>query len=162
MILIISICITISLIYIKQIRNHTRAIKQCVLLLENIKIYIEYRNLSIEEIFSVLDKSNNYDLLFFLNEIKNEINADCFVDFNKIFLKNSFFNCFDEEDIENLKGFFSMLGRSDTNGQILNCNLYKKLFEKKYLQLEYNEKSQCKSAATLAMGVGLLFSIIVI
>lgn len=155
------ICTTLSLIYVKQIKNHTNAIKQCVLLIENIKILIEYKNLTVDEIFETVCSTENYDLLFFLNEIRCGID-EYYTTIKNIFSSNKVLSCFDAEDIEHLKGFFSMLGRSDTNGQILNCELYKNLFEKKYLQLENNENSKCKSTFTLVLGVGLLFSIIVI
>lgn len=157
-----SVCIVISLIYIKQIKNHTRAIRQCVLLVENIKILIEYRNLSIEEIFDNISASDNYDLLVFIKDLKRGIDIQYYENLNKVFSTNSLLNYFDSEDIDYLKGFFSMLGRSDTNGQIMNCDLYKNLFEKKLLLLEGNENNRCKSTATLTMGLGMLFSIIVI
>lgn len=157
-----SVCIVISLIYIKQIKNHTRAIRQCVLLVENIKILIEYRNLSIEEIFDNISASDNYDLLIFIKDLKRGIDNQYYENLNKVLSTNSLLNYFDSEDIDYLKGFFSMLGRSDTNGQIMNCDLYKNLFEKKLLLLEGNENNRCKSTATLTMGLGMLFSIIVI
>lgn len=157
-----SVCIVISLIYIKQIKNHTRAIRQCVLLVENIKILIEYRNLSIEEIFDNISASDNYDLLVFIKDLKRGIDNQYYENLNKVLSTNSLLNYFDSEDIDYLKGFFSMLGRSDTNGQIMNCDLYKNLFEKKLLLLEGNENNRCKSTATLTMGLGMLFSIIVI
>ncbi len=157
-----SVCIVISLIYIKQIKNHTRAIRQCVLLVENIRILIEYRNLSIEEIFDNISASDNYDLLIFIKDLKRGIDIQYYENLNKVFSTNSLLNYFDSEDIDYLKGFFSMLGRSDTNGQIMNCDLYKNLFEKKLLLLEGNENNRCKSTATLTMGLGMLFSIIVI
>lgn len=157
-----SVCIVISLIYIKQIKNHTRAIRQCVLLVENIKILIEYRNLSIEEIFDNISASDNYDLLIFIKDLKRGIDNQYYDNLNKVLSTDSLLNYFDSEDIDYLKGFFSMLGRSDTNGQIMNCDLYKNLFEKKLLLLEGNENNRCKSTATLTMGLGMLFSIIVI
>lgn len=157
-----SVCIVISLIYIKQIKNHTRAIRQCVLLVENIRILIEYRNLSIEEIFDNISASDNYDLLIFIKDLKRGIDNQYYENLNKVLSTNSLLNYFDSEDIDYLKGFFSMLGRSDTNGQIMNCDLYKNLFEKKLLLLEGNENNRCKSTATLTMGLGMLFSIIVI
>lgn len=150
-----------SLLYVKQINNHTKAIKQCVLLIENIKILIEYKNLSVKEIFEEISNTNSYNMLVFLDNIKNGVN-EYHQTLNNVFSKENSLNMFDLDDIEHLKGFFSMLGKSDTSGQILNCNLYKNLFEKKYLQLEENKNLKCKSTATITLGIGLLFSIIVI
>ena len=81
---------------------------------------------------------------------------------NKVFIDSRLLNIFDCEDIEFIKGFFSMLGTSDTNGQIVNCSLYKKLFEKKYSQLVSIEKSKCKWTSTLSIGLGLVISIFLI
>lgn len=156
-----SVCTVTSLIYVKQIKDHTKAIRQCILLIENIKILIEYKNLSIEEIFENICKSANYRLLTFLDDIRCGI-GEYHKTLNNIFSEKRTLNGFDDEDLEYLKGFFSMLGGSDTCGQIINCDLYKNFFEKKYLQLEKNEKSKCKSTLTVILGVGTLFSIIVI
>ena len=68
-------------------------------------------------------------------EIKKGLN-DYHRTLKNVFEDKKLFNNFDDEDVEYLKGFFSMLGTSDTDGQIVNCNLYKKLFEKKHYQLE--------------------------
>ena len=47
---------------------------QVILLIENIKILIEYKNISITEIFNIVLSSDNYNLLFFLVEIKKGLN----------------------------------------------------------------------------------------
>ncbi len=155
------ICTITSLIYVKQIKNHTKSVMQCILLVENIKILIEYKNMSITEIFNVICCSGNYNHLTFLDNIKNGLN-EYHKTLNEVFADKSLLFGFDSEDIEYIKGFFSILGTSDTNGQIVNCNLYKKLFEKKYAQLVSIEKSKCKCTSTLSIGMGLLISIIII
>lgn len=154
-------CTVISLMYVKQIKNHTKSVMQCVLLIENIKVLIEYKNMSVLEIFNVVSCSNNYSLLTFLNKINDGLD-EYYKTINDVFSDGNIVNIFDYEDIENIKGFFSMLGVSDANGQITNCNFYKNFFEKKHIQLETEEKSKCKCVATLTFGVGLLLSIIII
>ena len=132
-----------------------------MLLIENIKILIEYKNMSVAEIFNIICSSDNYNCLIFLNEIRKGI-ADYHKTLIDVFEDKSTFYGFDNEDIEYIKGFFSMLGTSDTNGQLVNCSLYKKLFEKKHSQLVSVEKSKCKCTSTLSIGMGLLISIIII
>lgn len=156
-----SVCIVVSLIYIKHIKNHTKAVRQCALMIENIKILIEYKNLNVSEIFNVICNSVNYSQLTFLSAIKSGI-CDYQNTVNEVFQNRDDLLIFDTEDLEYLKGFLSMLGRSDTYGQVTNCNLYKKLFEKKCAELESSEKTRCKCAATVIVGIGLLFSIILI
>lgn len=150
-----------SLIYVNQIKNHKKSVLQIILLIENIKILIEFKNISITEIFYIICSTDKYPLLTFLDDIKNGL--DNYQNTLKDVLndKKMYFQ-FDTEDIEYIKGFFSMLGTSDTYGQIVNCDLYKKLFEKKYSQLLLIEKSKCKCTSTLSIGIGLLISIIII
>ena len=149
------------MICVRQIKNHTQAIKQSVLLVENIRMLIEYNNLSLKEIFENISKKDTYNLLEFLNTINYGID-DYNNTLDSVFSEKSFIAYLDKEDCENFKGFLSMLGKSDTDGQILNCNLYKNLFEKKYLQLENDEISRCKSTITLTMCFGMLFLIVAI
>lgn len=134
---------------------------QSILLIENIKILIEYKNLSITEIFNAMCSSENYNLLTFLVDIKKGL-SDYQKTITEVFESKDLHKIYDYEDIEYIKGFFSMLGASDTNGQIINCDLYKKLFEKKYSQLASNEKSKCKCTGVLSIGIGLLISIMII
>lgn len=159
--MILLTCTVISLIHVKQIKNHTKSIMQIVLLIENIKILIEYKNMSITEIFDTICCSENYHLLTFLENIKKGL-SDYHTTLNEVLVDKNLLYLFDYEDIEYIKGFFSMLGTSDSNGQIVNCDLYKKLFENKHLQLTLIEKSKCKCTSTLTIGLGILISIIII
>lgn len=159
--MIMLICIVISVTSVKQIKNHTKSVMQMILLIENIKILIEYKNTSISEIFDVVCNNENYNYLTFLNYLKNGLD-DYHKTLNNVFVNKNLLNEFDCEDVEYIRGFFSMLGTSDINGQIVNCDLYKKLFDKKYLQLASNENSRCKCTSTLFMGIGFLISIILI
>ncbi len=155
------VCTTISMTRVKQIKNHTKSVMQFILLIENIEILIEYKNMSISEIFDFVCNNENYSCLTFLNDIKNGL-KNYYDTLDKVFADKKLLYVFDCEDIEYISGFFSVLGSSDTNGQILNCNLYKKLFEKKYSQLKSSEKTECKCVSTLSIGLGLLISITII
>ena len=55
-----------------------------------------------------------------------------------------------------------MLGKSDINGQILNCKMYKETFRKQLNVLEDKEQDRCKSISTIILGFGMLLAIIVI
>ncbi len=132
-----------------------------MLLIENIKILINYKNLNINEIFESVCDSDAYNNLTFLNDIKNGV-SEYSETLNNVFSTNLVKCGFDNLDIEYLKGFFSVLGKTDTQGQLLNCDLYKSLFEKKYLQLEFDEKSKCKITPTLIFCCGFFFLIVTI
>lgn len=155
------LCTTASTICVKQIKNHSKSVMQLILLIENIKILIEYKNMNISEIFNVLCSSDCYSLLTFLDKISSGL-SEYQETVNIIFSNKNLNNAFDQDDVEYMKNFFSMLGTSDTNGQIVNCNLYKNIFEKKYLQLDLAEKSKCKCVSTLLIGFGMLISIFII
>lgn len=133
-------------------------------MIENIEILINYSNLQLSDLIMNLSGNSSFSNLIFIDEIKDRI-TDSF-DFNyicnEIFDDKSIMYSFDDEDVELLKGFFSGLGKSDVNGQILNCKTYKEFFKQKLLQLESQEKVKCKSQTAVTVGLGLLFSIVVI
>lgn len=157
------ICVILSLDYIKRIKNHIFSVRQFLLLLENIKILIMYKNLSVEEIFDFVSKSESYELLGFINVINKSIkdNNEFYkiVD-NSLFLKTE--NYFDKQDSDDIKNFLLMLGNSDTDGQLLNCDLYKNLFNKKLSILESNEEKKQKTGISLISGIGIVLIILII
>ncbi|MBO5334170.1 MAG: stage III sporulation protein AB [Clostridia bacterium] len=149
---------------VRQIKRHTNAIRQCLLMIENIEIYLAYNNMTISEVFRILDKSCLYNELCFIPTIlSNDKNGSfetilnvttlCRIDSSIIF---------DANDKEYIKGFLSMLGKSDINGQILNCKMYKDIFKKKLKILEDKEQESCKSISTIILGFGILLAIIII
>lgn len=158
------ISFAVTLYLVKQIKSHTTSIRQCVLMIENIEILINYSNLELSDLIMNLYENSNFSNLLFINEIKNRM-SDSF-DFNficsEVFDDKTIMNTFDDEDVELLKGFFSGFGKSDVNGQILNCKTYKEFFKQKLLLLESQEKVKCKSQTAVAIGLGLIFSIVVI
>lgn len=162
MILIISIMVTLYMT--KQIKLHTHLVRQCVLMLENIEIYINYANHNIKEIFKVLSENDNFDALNFIDEIFKMLtdNSDYKSICNTVLGDKYIMSCFDEDDIELLKGFFLSLGQSDINGQILNCKTYKEFFKQKQALLELQEKAKCKTQTAITIGLGLVFSIVII
>lgn len=122
-----------------------------------------YKNLSIEEIFDFVSKSEAYELLGFIKVINKSIkdNNEFYeiVD-NSLFLKTE--NYFDKQDSDDIKNFLLMLGNSDTEGQLLNCDLYRNLFNKKLSILELNEEKQRKTGVSLISGIGLVLIILII
>lgn len=151
------ISFTASTVFIKQTKNHTLAVKQCIVLIENIKILIEYQGADVNNIFYQLSKSNNYNLLDFVLPLSEKAEEIALYIKEKQDFKN-----LDKEDSDNMKGFLSMLGKSDIAGQISNCELYKAFFQNKLDILEKNEKSKCKNISALTIGVGLILSILII
>lgn len=149
---------------VKQIKRHTNAVKQCLLMIDNIEIHLLYNNVNVSELFSILDNSSMYNELGFIKIILSNINNGSvdiiFNDKTSSSIDSS--AALDEKDKENIKGFLSMLGKSDINGQILNCKMYKELFKKKLSYLEENEQERCKSISTIILGFGLLLAIIMI
>lgn len=134
------------------------------MMLENIELLIEYRNMPVEIIFDVLTKSNNYGLLSFIPDMDKKIKTG--IDLSKTF-EQCLYNSeakktFDSEDLTFLRSFFSMLGKSDLTGQLSNCKLHKEFLKNKLIKLESEEKMKCKSSGTLIIGIGVLFSIIII
>lgn len=134
------------------------------MMFENIEILLEHRNLSIDDIFKFLIKSDNYKYLKFIEYFDNSITTTN--DYEKV-VTDSIFNkdvkkYFDSDDLNLLKGYFSVLGKTDLQGQILNCRLYKDFFKKKLHILESEENIKCKSASTIILGAGIIFIIFLI
>lgn len=132
-------------------------------MLENIKILIMYKNLSVEELFDYVLKSDTYDLLGFIDTLNNNIkehNQFYEIINDSLFSKTE--NYFDREEVEDIKNFLLMLGNSDTEGQMLNCELYKNMFNKKLSILEQNKETQRKTGVSLIFGVGVVLIILII
>lgn len=132
-------------------------------MLENIKILIMYKNLSVEELFDYVLKSDSYDLLGFIETLNNNIkehNQFYEIINDSLFSKTE--NYFDREEVEDIKNFLLMLGNSDTEGQMLNCELYKNMFNKKLSILEQNKETQRKTGVSLIFGVGVVLIILII
>ncbi|MBR5544380.1 MAG: hypothetical protein IKU66_02795 [Clostridia bacterium] len=153
----------VSIIYIKLIKNHTDSVRQLVLMIENIKILIIYKNLSVEDIFDYVSKSDIYGLLGFIKVLNQNIkeNGRFYEMVNDaLFLDTE--NYLDKEDIDNVKSFLSMLGNSDAEGQKLNCDLYKNMFNKKLSALEQNEEKERKTGISLILGIGFVLILLII
>lgn len=147
-----------------QIKNHTHSVRQCLLMLENTQILLEYSNISLSELFAGLSENDNYNLLRFLGEINCRLEnglsfSSAYSETLKIHKNVKYL---DKDDIDNLMGFFSQLGKSGIDGQIQNCCLYKEFFRQKLAVTESQEKSKCKSSAVIAMGFGTMISILLI
>lgn len=152
----------IVLTSIKQIKRKTKIIRQCYLMVENIEIYLGYKNSSIKEIFNEVCNTNLYDELEFIQIIKSNINNNCDNVINEnILICVDSINLLDNKDKDNVKSFLFMLGKTDLNGQIMNCKFYKEYFKTKLKSLEENENNKCKSISAIIIGLGLFITIIV-
>lgn len=134
------------------------------MMLENIEMLLTHRNLSIDKIFEFLNINDNFKKLKFIDFFIKEFSMQN--DYDKA-LKASLTNqenakCFDEEDLELLKGYFSVMGKTDLTGQISNCRLYKEFFKQKLQKLESEENIKCKSTGTFILGAGALVIIVLI
>ena len=132
-------------------------------MIENIKILIIYKNLSVEDIFDYVSKSDIYGLLGFIKVLNQNIkeNGRFYEMVNDaLFLDTE--NYLDKEDIDNVKSFLSMLGNSDAEGQKLNCDLYKNMFNKKLSALEQNEEKERKTGISLILGIGFVLILLII
>ncbi len=133
-------------------------------MIENIEIYLGYKNSSIKEVFNELNNTDLYDELAFIKIIKSNIDdndCDCVVNKNILSCIDSI-SLLENKDKDNIKSFMSMLGKTDLNGQIMNCKIYKEYFKTKLKYLEENENNKCKSISTIIIGLGLFITIIIV
>ncbi len=160
--LILITTIIFAVNYIRKIHLHTKALKQCCLLIENIEILLSYNNLSVNEIFRILSENKSYYLLSFINEVSKSISNNTYILYEenvKRIFDNKYLN---KNEKESLIDFLSMLGKSDLNGQIINCKTYKEIFKKKLNDYEINEQKNCKTSGTLIVGIGFLIIIMIV
>lgn len=150
--------------YIKKVKLHSKALKQCFFMIENIEILLQYNNLSIKEIFRVLSNNKTYNLLSFLEKINDYFQNNEF----EYFLNDKNISCIksnmylNSEDKQILLDFFYSLGKSDLNGQLIYCKTYKDAIKKKQKEYELKEIGECKSTGMLILGIGFLIVILVI
>lgn len=130
------------------------------MMLENIEILLEHRNLSVDGIFNYLKNNDNFKKLKFIDYINNQNDYDNMS--SEAFSSYENTRYFDKEDIELLKGYFSVMGKTDLQGQISNCRLYKEFFKQKLLSLESEESTKCKSTGTIIVGAGVMLIILII
>lgn len=132
-------------------------------MLENIEILLDCTNIDLYNLFFNLSNEDNYSKLLFIKEIS--INLDNGLSFSDAYtsaLVNSKKNYLDSYDLDLLKGFFSILGKSDLDGQISNCRLYKSFFNRRLKVLESKIDEKCKSTYAISLGCGIMISIIVL
>ncbi len=134
------------------------------MMLENIEILLEHRGLSINSIFNFLKTSKNFNHLNFINTLNDTLSTknDYESAVSKAFSSYANTKNFDNDDLELLKGYFSVMGKTDLSGQISNCRLYKDFFKQKLVRLEKEENMKCKSAGTFIVGTGVLLIIVLI
>lgn len=157
-------CLISAMWSIGRIKNHTSAVRKCVMMLENIEMLLEHRNLSIGAIFDYLKNNKNFKELRFIDIFNNEMlnKNDYEFAISKALSNYENYKYFDNADLELLRGYFSVMGKTDLSGQISNCRLYKEFFKQKLLKLEAEENIKCKSTGTFIVGTGVLVIIILI
>lgn len=157
--LIIASAVLLNISYIKQIKNRTEALRQVYLMIDYIEISIKYQSLDLKDIFRHIYNSDKFKLLVFLKDFKKSDFSSDFSQYSFRSLKNA--NMFSPYSCELLNGFFSMLGKSDVDGQILNCETYKKFFKAEQECVQAEEEQKIKTGSALLLGVMLLLLIII-
>lgn len=152
--------ILVNISYIKQIKNSTEALRQVYLMIDYIEICIKYQNSDLKEIFQHIYNSDKFPLLPFIKDFKK---LNFTVDFSKYsFHSVKNMNYFAPYSCELLNGYFSMLGKSDVDGQILNCETYKEFFKQEVDKAYKSEERKIKTGSCLIFGIMLLMLIIIL
>lgn len=162
--LILSASGILTLCAVRQIKNHTEAVRQSILLIENIEIMLEYRSLTVAEIFYNLSLLPNFSLLSYIKEINRSLSMGLEYErtYSDAVCDLSLTRNYDSEDRNYMSGFLSMLGKSDVSGQLANCRMYKEFFKTKLRVLENDEDNRCRSLSAVIVGAGVMLSVIII
>ncbi len=161
---IIILTIIFAINYVKKIKLHIKALNQCELMVENMEMLLSHSNLSIKEIFNSLSNNQSYYLLSFIPliniNLQKNINSNILNNENICHIKNNKY--LNNEDKEILINFFSMLGKSDLNGQISNCKMFKDTLKNRLEENKHKELSECKSSGVIIIGIGFFIVIMII
>ena len=152
--------ILVNISYIKQIKNRTEALRQVFLMIDYIEISIKYQSLDLKEIFQHIYNSEKFPLLLFIKDFKRQEFAVDFANYNFQTFKN--LNFFSPYSCNLLNGYFSMLGKSDVDGQILNCETYKEFFKQEIESSSKSEERKIKTGSCLLFGIVFLMLIILL
>lgn len=122
------------MITVRRIKNHTEAVRQSILLIDNIEIMLEYRSLSVSEIFYNLSLLPSFSLLPYIKELNRSLSLGLEYENSYREILNDFAMTknYDSEDRNYMSGFFAMLGKSDVSGQTANCRMYKEFLKRSF------------------------------
>ena len=131
-------------------------------MIETVKTQISFINVDIVSLISTLCENNSFSELDFLYECKNKIgDTDSFesVWTNSV---NCFVSPLTDDDKRIIISFGSQLGKSDTNGQIRNCELHINQIEKQIAQAEENYQKYGNLYINLSIISGVMIVIFLI
>lgn len=158
--LITASAVLLNISYIKQIKNRTEALRQVYLMIDFIEISIKYQSLDLKDIFKHIYSSEKFKLLVFLKDFKKSNFSEDFSQYSFRSVKTA--NMFSPYSCELLSGFFSMLGKSDVDGQLLNCETYKKFFKAEQESAKLAEERKIKTGTALLLGTAFLLLTIIL
>ncbi len=120
-------------LYSKKLEVRVKKLEKILLLLSQIKTEIEFTAASIEEIFNSLSASREYSPLPFIDSCRKKLSDG--EDFSSAW-SNSLNNAdsiyaLKKDDIGLLCSFGSALGKTDSAGQIRNCEMHEILFRER-------------------------------
>ena len=148
-ILIIGFCIASIGFYItNRLIQKSKQLKNIVVLISQIEQKIKYKKETVSSVISSLCEKKEYkflclDSMDFKNMCFN--NKDLYID---------------DESKNSLYEFFCGLGKTDLNGQMEHCCVYKNMFEKYCFKTDDDNKSKIKLYPSLFMLLGMLVVLI--
>ena len=159
--MIITCGILTGFFYIKSLNKRIEILSFFIKLLEEMKIIIEYKHLSIPEILEGCNNSvNNIFLKKCLEKIKNGTSLK--TAWNDSLKENAVEMCLNENDLMILSDFVICLGETDISGQISNIVLYADLLEKRIKDANKQIKEKSKVAMSCCFFGGAIIVILLI
>lgn len=133
--------------------------KVCVFL-SDINSRIRFTADCAADIFSSLTCTGNYSVLPFVSECSDGLSSgeDFDICWERALSKKENISGLKKEDVDVLVSFGSAFGTTDTQGQISNCEMHKKLIE---MRIE-SAQTEIDLYSKPAKGIGVLMGIIVI
>ncbi len=147
-------------LFSKKLDLRVKKLEKIILMISEIKTEIEFSAQNINDIIDSLITKGDFGLLPFLNNLKEILSDGENFDFawKKSLTVKENIGGLKKEDVELLLSFGSSLGKTDSSGQMNNCEMHIRFFEEK-LKNAVNEK---KMLSRPAKGIGFACSLTVL
>ena len=139
------------------LKNRVLELFEIIKFINKVKLEISYQALTIKEILSSCE-----DKLPLLQKIKQAYEKNNQSDINTIINNSENAGSLLKSDTNLLSRFFEILGTTNTEEQIANCNISIIEFEKALVQAKETAKQKQKMYRTLGVLCGLMIAVVLI
>ncbi len=152
-------CALMTGIYIRSLLNdRITYLEKLIEMVEIIRSQLNYSASNIHSLLELLTNQKSFKQMYFLNTCLNELNNGTDFVSSWEYSLSSFKSPLNKEDKEIIVSFGFQLGKSDLEGQLSNCDLYK---DRLRLQLDNARKNKEKNG-DMYMRLSVLSGVLIV